>query len=54
MEEGTCHEMVIYLSQRFSRLSMLCFVVVFMHLFISSKYDYRVDTENMIVKMPEI
>ena len=50
MEESTCHEMVIYLLQRLS--SMLCFVVLvfFLHFFISSKYDFQVDAERMIVK----
>ena len=91
MEESTCHEMVIHLSQRFS--SMLCFVVVvvvvvFFTLFhynsfhvycrelapgtvsltgdraqgddskhyshYSSKYDFHVDTEKMIVKTREM
>ena len=53
MEESTCNEMVIHLSQRFS--SMLCYVcffsfVFFLHFFISSKYDFHVDAERMIVK----
>ena len=45
MEESTCHEMVIYLSQRFS--SIFC---VFLHFFISSKYAFYVEAERMIVK----
>ena len=40
MEESTCHEMVIYLSQIFS--SMLCF----MHFSISFKYDFLDDGER--------
>ena len=48
MEESTCHEMVIYLSQRFS--SMLSFLVCFLHFFISSKYEFCVYAERMIVK----
>ena len=46
MEESACHEMVIYLSQRFSRPIMLCvllllfflvfFVVCFFHVFINN------------------
>ena len=44
MEESTCHEMFIHLSQRFS--SMLC--VVFRS-FSLVKYDF-VDAETMIVK----
>ena len=51
MEESTCHEIVIYLSQRFS--SMLC-VVVFLHFYISSKYDFHVDAERMTVKTREM
>ena len=52
MEESTCHEMVIHLSQRLS--SMLCFLVVFLHFFISFKYNFHVDAERMIVRMREI
>ena len=49
MEENTCHEMVIHLSQRFS--SMLClFLFIFLLLFISFKYDFHVDAERIIVK----
>ena len=51
MEESTCHEMVINLSQRFS--SMLCFVL-FLHFFISSKYDFHDGADRMIVKKPEM
>ena len=47
MEKSTCHDIVIYLSQRFS--SML-WVFGFLHFFISSKYDFHVDAERMIVK----
>ena len=47
MEESTCHEMVIGLSQRFSR--MLCFCV-FLHFLISSNYDFHVAAESMILK----
>ena len=48
MEESTCHEMVICLSQIFS--SMLC---VFFHFYISSKYDVHIDAERMIIKTQE-
>ena len=51
MEESTCHEMVIHLSQRLS--SMLCFLYVFA-LFISSKNAFHVDAERMIVKTREM
>ena len=47
MEESACHEMVIYLLQRFS--SMLCFL----HFFISYKYDFHVDAKRTIVKTRE-
>ena len=41
MEESTCIEMVIHLSQRFS--SMLClYCFGFLHFFISFKYDFHV------------
>ena len=49
MKESTCHEMVIHLLQRLS--SMLCFFVIFLHFFISFKYDFHVEAERMIVKM---
>ena len=29
---------------------MLCFLLSFIHFFISSKYDFHVDAERMIVK----
>ena len=56
MEESTCHEMVVHLSQRCS--SMLClfiFINFFFflgggHFFISFKYDFNVDAERMTVK----
>ena len=47
MEESTCDEMVIHLSQRLS--SVLC--LIFLHFFISLKYDFYDDAERMIVKM---
>ena len=47
MEESTCHEMVIYLSQRFSSN---CSVYSFLHFFVSFEYDFHLDTERMIVK----
>ena len=45
MEESKCHGMIINLSQRFSCILCLFFV----HLFISFKYDFYVDSERMIV-----
>ena len=47
MEESTCHEMVISLSQRFS--STFYFVAL-LHFFISFKYEFHVDAVRMIVK----
>ena len=47
MEESTCYEVAIYLSQRFSN-------VVLFHRFISFKYDFHVDAERMIVKTREM
>ena len=52
MEESSCHEMVSHLSQSFS--SMLCFCMGFLHFFISSKYDFHVDAERMIVKRENV
>ena len=49
MEESTCQEMVIHLSQGFSNI-----YVVFFSLFISLKYDFYVDAERMIVKTREM
>ena len=43
MEESTCHELVIHLSQRFSSVSCLFY---FVHFFISFKYDFHVGTEK--------
>ena len=51
MEESACHEMVFHLSQRF--ISMLCFCM-FLHFFISSKYDFHAEAERMIVKTREM
>ena len=51
MEESTCHEMVIYLSQIFS--NMLC-LFIFLHFFVSFKYDFHIDAERMIVKTREM
>ena len=53
MEESTRHEMVVYLSQRFSSI---CYVVFFccccfLHISISSQYDFHDDAERMIVKV---
>ena len=45
MEESTCLETVIHLSQRFS--GMLC-LFIFLHFFISFKYDFHVDVERVI------
>ena len=46
MKESTCHDIVIYLSQRFN---MLCFVCLFLNFFfISFKYDLYVDAERLI------
>ena len=52
MEESTCHEMVIYLSQRFS--SVLCLFLNFLHFFIIFKYDFHIEAEIMIVKTREM
>ena len=49
MEESACHEMVIHLSQRFSSRSY-----VFLHFFISLKYDFHIDAKRMIVKTREL
>ena len=55
MAESTWHEMVIYLSQRFSFMLsfffvfcyfLFCFFVVVLHIFISFKYDFHVDNER--------
>ena len=58
MEESTCHEMVIYLSQRFSSMSCFYYVFVlffvFCTFFISSKYDSYIDAEIIIVKTREM
>ena len=43
--------MVIHLSLRFS--TMLC-LIIFLHFFISFKYDFHVDAERMIVKTREL
>ena len=48
MEERTCYEMVLNLWQRFS--SMLCFF----HFCISSKYNFHVNAERMVVKTLEM
>ena len=48
MEETTCHEMVIYLSQILS--NMLCFFNFYLPFVISLKYDFRVDAKGMIVE----
>ena len=54
MEESTCHEMIIHLSQRSSSMLcyvMLCYVYLFiLYLFISIYFDFHVDTERIIVK----
>ena len=50
MEESTCHEMVIHLSQI---LSSMC-LNYFLHFCISFKYDFHVDTVRMIVKTREM
>ena len=47
MEESTCHEMVIHLSQRFS--GMLC-LFIYLNLFISFKRDFHVYAERNTVK----
>ena len=45
MEETTCHEMVIYLSQILR--DMLCFFFIFYLPFvISLKYDFRADAKE--------
>ena len=59
MEESTCHEMVIYPSQKFSSMLCVCVggggvVCTFLHFFISPKYDFHVDVERMIVKTREM
>ena len=55
MEESTCHEMVIHLSQRFSRIVFFNFFAIFLFLhFISFKYAFHVDAERMIVKTREM
>ena len=51
MEESTCLKMSIHLAQRFSRI--LC-LFIYVHLFISFKYDFHVDAERMIVKTREM
>ena len=43
MEESTCYEMVMYLSQS-----------IFDTFFINSKYDFHVDAESLIVKTREM
>ena len=52
MEESTCHEMVIHLSQ--SLVACLVLLYDFWHFFIISKYDFHVDAERMIVKTREM
>ena len=47
MEESTCHEMVIYVSQIYS--CMLC-LLYFLHVFISFKYDIHNEVKRMKVK----
>ena len=54
MEESTCHEMVIHLSQRFSIMLCFFFVVILALFFISFKYDFLVDAERSIVKTREM
>ena len=49
MEEITCHEMVIDLLKRLS-----CMKCLFLHIFISFKYDFHVDAEKMIVRTREM
>ena len=51
MEESTCIEIVIHLSQRLSSMLRL---FIFLLFFISFKYDFHVDAERMIVKTPEM
>ena len=46
MEESTGHEMIIHLSQRFSRVMFIFFVN-----FVSFKYDFLVDAVRVIVKI---
>ena len=46
MEESTCHEMVIDLRIKAIQL----YEMLFLHLFISFKYDFHVDAERMIVR----
>ena len=52
MEESTCHEKVIHLSQKFN--SMLFFFPFFIFFFNSLKCDFDVDVERMIVKTREM
>ena len=52
MEDSTCHEMAIHLSQRFGGMLHVClifFAFFFTFFFISLKYDFHVDAERMIV-----
>ena len=49
MEESTCYEMVIHLSQRFSSMLDLCCCFL-LHFFISFKYDFHVDAEEWWLK----
>ena len=49
MEKSTCHEMVSDLLRIFS-----CMKYLFLHFFISSKYDFHVDAERMIAKTGEM
>ena len=52
MEESTCREMVIHLSQKFS--GMLCLFYLFLNFFINFIYDFHVDAERMIDKTREM
>ena len=59
MGESPCHEMVIYLSQRFSSMLFIYlvfffFLFFFLLFFISFKSDFHVDAERMIVKTREM
>ena len=52
MEESTCHEWLFI----YRRDLVVCYVflVSFLHFFISSKHDFHVDAERIIVKPREM